>query len=153
MIIGSTIRPELLVNDYSGFTNAGAIRGQATAQMGKDIAGAATTGMSMYKETKALQGQTDAFGKSMDMMAKAFPQQAGMFDEAKNHVMDPNASLIDRVARMNEFQKTLSLINQQKMVDAQMQNLSARTAAVGGSGGGGAAATSGPTDQRASDFN
>jgi hypothetical protein len=45
------------------------------------------------------------------------------------------------------------LINQQKMVDAQMQNLSARTAAVGGSGGGGASATSGPTDQRAGDLN
>lgn len=137
MIIGSTIDPSLLVNDYSGFANAGAIRGQATAQLGKDLAGAAMTGMSMYKDMKAQEGQANAFGKSMDSMSKAFPDQAGMFEEAKMNVLDPNASLIDRVARMNQFKETFGMINQQKLLNAQAQYYGARSAAAGAAGGGG----------------
>ena len=139
MIIGSTIDPSLLVNDYSGFAKAGEIRGQATAQLGKDIAGAAMTGMSMYKDMKAQEAKANAFGKSMDAMSKAFPDQAGMFEEAKMNVMDPNASLIDRVSRMNGFMETFGLINQQKLLNAQAQYYGARGAAATAAGGGGAA--------------
>jgi len=117
MIIGSTIDPSLFVNDYSGFVNAGAIRGQATAQLGKDIAGAVMSGASMYKGMKAQEGQTNAFGKSMDAMSKAFPDQAGMFDQAKMDVLDPNASLIDRVSRMNQFQETFKMVQQQQLMN------------------------------------
>jgi hypothetical protein len=134
-LIGSTIDPSLFVNDYSGFANAGAIRGQATAQLGKDIAGAAMTGMSMYKDMKAQEGQANAFGKSMDAMSKAFPDQAGMFDQAKMDVMDPNASLIDRVARMNSFQETFKMVQQQ-----QLMNMNEKMKNYQMSGGAGGAA-------------
>jgi len=172
MIIGSTIRPELLVNDYSGFTNAAAIEGKSKAQLGETIrsniekivgmvagvpmggggsgggsgAGAGAKGASggpglvgsvvnAFQGIKQISGQTDAFGKSMDAMSKAFPDQAGMFEEAKMQVMDPNASLIDRVARMKEFKETFNMINQQKMQNAQIQNYAARNAAAGGVAG------------------
>jgi len=141
-LIGSTIDPSLFVNDYSGFANAGAIRGQATAQLGKDIAGAAMTGMSMYKDMKAQQSQTDAFGKSMDAMSKAFPDQAGMFDQAKMDVLDPNASLIDRVSRMNEFQNTLKMVQQQ-----QAMNLNEQMKQYQMSGGAGGAAAKQPDNR------
>jgi hypothetical protein len=173
MIIGSTIRPELLVNDYSGFANAAAIEGESKAQLGETIrsniekivgmvagvpmggggsgggssAGAGAKGasggpglvgsvMNAYQGIKQMNGQTDAFGKSMDAMSKAFPDQKGMFEEAKMQVMDPNASLIDRVARMNEFQNTLKMVQQQQMQNAQIQNYNARTAAAGGAAAG-----------------
>jgi hypothetical protein len=123
MIIGSTIRPELFVNDYSGFANAGAIRGQATAQLGKDVAGAVTGAVDIYKGMKAQEGQVNAFGKSMDSMAKAFPDQAEMFSGAKMDVMDPNASLIDRVARMNQFQNTLKMVQDQQLMGMKQKEM------------------------------
>jgi hypothetical protein len=122
-LIGSSIDPSLFVNDYSGFAKAGAIQGQATAQMGKDIGDAATTGMAMFKEMKAQEGQTNAFGKSMDAMAKAFPNQADMFQGAKMDVMDPNASLIERVSRMNQFQETLKMVQQQQTMNINQQTM------------------------------
>jgi len=121
MLLGSSIDPSLFSNDYSGFANAGAIRGQATAQLGKDIAGAVTSAASGYAGMKQAQGQTDAFGKSMDSMAKAFPDQAEMYNTAKMQVMDPNASLIDRVSRMNQFQDTLKMVQQQQTMNMNEQ--------------------------------
>ncbi len=121
MLIGQSIRPELFVNDYSGFANAGAIKGQATAQLGKDIAGAVMGGVDIYKDMKSKEGQVNAFGKSMDAMAKAFPDQAEMFSGAKMEVMDPNASLIDRVSRMNQFQNTLKMVQDQQLMNMKQQ--------------------------------
>ena len=121
MLIGQSIRPELFVNDYSGFANAGAIKGQATAQLGKDIAGTVMGGVDIYKDMKSKEGQVNAFGKSMDAMAKAFPDQAEMFSGAKMEVMDPNASLIDRVSRMNQFQNTLKMVQDQQLMNMKQQ--------------------------------
>jgi hypothetical protein len=121
MLLGSSIDPSLFSNDYSGFANAGAIRGQATAQLGKDIGGAITAGAQGYQQVKQMQGQADAFGKSMDAMAKAFPGQAEMFTTAKSSVMDPNASLIERLSRMNQFQDTLKMVQQQQTMNMNEQ--------------------------------
>jgi hypothetical protein len=121
MLIGQSIRPELFVNDYSGFANAGAIKGQATAQLGKDIAGAATDVADIYKEMKSEEGKTNAFGKSMDAMAQAFPDQAGMFNNLKMEVMDPNASLIERVSRMNQSLETLKMVQDQRLMNMKQK--------------------------------
>jgi len=143
MLIGQSIRPELFVNDYSGFANAGAIKGQATAQLGKDIAGAVAGGADIYKEMKSEEGKTNAFGKSMDAMAQAFPDQAGMFNNLKMEVMDPNASLIERVSRMNQSLETLKMAQAQQMLNAQAQYYGARTSAA--QAGAGASAASSTT--------
>jgi len=71
----------------------------------------------------------------MDAMSKAFPDQAGMFDQAKMDVLDPNASLIDRVSRMNQFQETFKMVQQQ-----QLMNMNEKMKNYQMSGGAGGAA-------------
>jgi hypothetical protein len=151
MIIGQSINPSLFVNDYSGFANAGAIQGQATAQMGKDIGDAATTGMAMFKEMKAQEGQTNAFGKSMDAMAKAFPNQADMFQGAKMDVMDPNASLIERVSRMNQFQQTIQMVQQQQTMNMNQEYKNYQMSGAGAAGAAGGAGAAAKPDARSND--
>jgi hypothetical protein len=146
MLIGQSIRPELFVNDYSGFANAGAIKGQATAQLGKDIAGAVAGGADIYKGMKEYEGKTNAFGKSMDAMAKAFPEQAEMFNSAKMDVMDPNASLIERVSRMNQSLETLKMAQAQQMLNAQSQYYGARASQAQAGAGSSAANSTTATD-------
>jgi hypothetical protein len=141
MLLGSSIDPSLFSNDYSGFANAGAIRGQATAQLGKDIAGAATNVASGYVQMKQAQGQTDAFKKSMDAMAKAFPSQADMFNKAGMEAMDPNASLIERLSRMNAFKDTFQMVQQQKTMNMNEQFKNYQMSGAGQAAAGGAAST------------
>jgi hypothetical protein len=145
-LIGSSIDPSLFVNDYSGFAKAGAIQGQATAQMGKDIGDAATTGMEMFKEIKAKEGETKAFGKSMKAMAELFPDQADIYNRLEMDVLDPNASLIERVSRMNQTRETLNMINQQKVMG---MNQAYKNYQMSGASGGGAAGAAGAAEAAA----
>jgi hypothetical protein len=136
MIIGNSINPGLMVNDYSGIANAGAIEGQASAQLGKDISGAISSGVDIYQSMKAQEGQMSAFGKSMDHMAKAFPAQANFYQQAKSEIFDPNASMIERAGRMQGYQGMM-----QNMFTAQSQDnankLLALKLGAGGAGGAG----------------
>lgn len=109
--------------DYSGVVQASGLPMQAIGQ-------GITQATDYFKEMKNKEGQVNAFGKSMDAMAKAFPDQAEIFSGAKMDVLDPNASLIDRVARMNEFQNTLKMAQAQQMLNAQAQYYGARTSAA-----------------------
>ena len=121
--------------DYSGVVQASGLPMQAIGQ-------GITQATDYFKEMKNKEGQVSAFGKSMDAMAKAFPNQAEIFSGAKMDVLDPNASLIDRVARMNEFQNTLKMAQAQQMLNAQAQYYGARTsAAQAGSGASAASST------------
>jgi hypothetical protein len=91
--------------------------------------------MAMFKEMKAQEGQTNAFGKSMDAMAKAFPDQADMFNGLKMDVLDPNASLIERVSRMNQTRETLNMINQQRIMGMNQQYKNYQMSGAGAGGG------------------
>jgi hypothetical protein len=142
MIIGNSINPGLMVNDYSGIANAGAIQGQASAQLGKDIGGTISSGVDIYQSMKAQEGQMSAFGKSMDSMAKAFPAQANFYQQAKSEIFDPNASMIERAGRMQGYQGMM-----QNMFTAQSQDnanklLALKLGAAGASQEGGAEAKS-----------
>jgi hypothetical protein len=142
MIIGNSITPGLMVNDYSGIANAGAIQGQASAQLGKDIGGTISSGVDIYQSMKAQEGQMSAFGKSMDSMAKAFPAQANFYQQAKSEIFDPNASMIERAGRMQGYQGMM-----QNMFTAQSQDnanklLALKLGAAGASQEGGAEAKS-----------
>ena len=124
-----------MVNDYSGIANAGAIQGQASAQFGKDISGAISSGVDIYQSMKAQEGQMSAFGKSMDSMAKAFPAQADFYNQAKSEIFDPNASMIERAGRMQGYQGMM-----QNMFTAQSQDNANKLLALKlGAGGAGAA--------------
>jgi len=131
-----------MVNDYSGIANAGAIQGQASAQFGKDLGGAISSGVDIYQSMKAQEGQMSAFGKSMDAMAKAFPAQANFYQQAKSEIFDPNASMIERAGRMQGYQGMM-----QNMFTAQSQDnanklLALKLGAAGASQEGGAEAKS-----------
>ncbi len=131
-----------MVNDYSGIANAGAIQGQASAQLGKDIGGTISSGVDIYQSMKAQEGQMSAFGKSMDSMAKAFPAQANFYQQAKSEIFDPNASMIERAGRMQGYQGMM-----QNMFTAQSQDnanklLALKLGAAGASQEGGAEAKS-----------
>jgi len=141
MIIGSTIDPSLLVNDYSGFANAGAIRGQATAQLGKDIGGAIMGAANMYKENKQMQGQVDAAKKGYDSLAKAFPAYSELFQTQSTMISDPNISLAEKIAQLNQNQNMFGMMLQMKSADNADKLLAMK---LGAGGGGGGAAASDP---------
>jgi hypothetical protein len=125
--------------DYSGVVQASGLPMQA---IGQGVAQATD----YFKDMKNKEGQVNAFGKSMDAMAKAFPDQAEIFSGAKMDVLDPNASLIDRVSRMNEFQNTLKMAQAQQMLNAQAQYYGARTSAAQAGAGASAASSTTATD-------
>ena len=146
MIIGNSITPGLMVNDYSGIANAGALQGQASAQFGKDLGGAISSGVDIYQSMKAQEGQMSAFGKSMDSMAKAFPAQADFYNQAKSEIFDPNASMIERAGRMQGYQGMMqNMFTAQKMQQENQMNLM-RMMQMGqaGAAGGGAAPVAPP---------
>jgi hypothetical protein len=72
----------------------------------------------------------------MDAMAKAFPGQAEMFTTAKSQVMDPNASLIDRLSRMNSFQDTFKMVQQQQTMNMNEQFKNYQMSGAGAAGAG-----------------
>jgi len=125
-LLGSSIDPSLFSNDYSGFARAGETQGQMYAQMGKDVAGAIKSGADMYGQVKQFKGQQEAFGKSMDYMAKAFPDKAEMFTGAKSAVFDPNANMIQQAAAMSEYQNKFDMINKMQMQQAQLDMMNQR---------------------------
>ena len=139
-LLGSGIDPRLMVQDYSGFAKAGETQGQMYAQMGKDIGGAIKSGAEAYGQVKQFQGQRDAFGKSMDYMAKAFPDKADMFNEAKSAVFNPNANMIEQAAAMSGYQSQLDMINkmqqEEMMMRQRQQQLDMQSASAGQGGGG-----------------
>jgi hypothetical protein len=131
-LLGSSINPSLFVNDYSGIAQAGAIQGQMYAQMGKDIGGALQAGAGAYSQIKQFKGQQEAFGKSMDYMAKAFPDKAEMFTGAKSAVFDPNANMIQQAAAMSQYQNQFDMIGKMQAQQAQLEMMRQRQQGGGG---------------------
>jgi hypothetical protein len=133
-LLGDSIRPELMVNDYSGFARAGETQGQMYAQMGKDVGGMIDKGVDTYKQVKQFKGQQEAFGKSMDYMAKAFPDRAEMFNNAKSAAFDPNANLIQQAAAINSYGSNIDMIAKmeaQQQTQAQIALMNAQAKATG----------------------
>jgi len=56
----------------------------------------------------------------MDYMAKAFPDKAEMFNQAKSTVFDPNANAIQQAAAMNQYQNQFDMIGKLQMQQAQL---------------------------------
>ena len=136
-LLGSSIDPSLFANDYSGFARAGEIQGQMYAQMGKDIGGAIQGAAQMSRQNKQMEGQVKAAKKGYESMAKAFPDQAEMFQSQAQLLDDPNISLADKIGQLSAGQQLLnntvtlqSAIGAQKLLDYKLGG--------GASGGGGA---------------
>tara|TARA_R110000868_G_scaffold400445_1_gene674951 strand:+ start:2580 stop:3005 length:426 start_codon:yes stop_codon:yes gene_type:complete len=101
MLLGSTIDPRLIVQDYSGIAKAGETQGQMYAQLGKDIGGAISNVSQMSQQNKQMQGQVDAASKGYESLAKAFPDQAEFFSTQAQGLNDPNTSLAEKIGALS----------------------------------------------------
>lgn len=115
--------------------------GSAGGSGGGGIIGAAAD---MYGQMKQFKGQQEAFGKSMDYMAKAFPDKAEMFNQAKSSVFDPNSNAIQQAAAMNQYQNQFDMVGKLQMQQAQLEMMRQRQQSAGGAGS---------VDPRANDVN
>ena len=79
------------------------------------------TAADMYGQVKQFKGQQEAFGKSMDYMAKAFPERAEMFTGAKSAVFNPNANMIEQAAAMGEYQNQFDMISKMQQIQHSQQ--------------------------------
>ena len=127
MLLGSTIDPRLMVQDYSGIAKAGEIQGQMYAQMGKDIGGAIQGGAQAYQQGKQMQGQVDAASKGYASLAKAFPEQAEFFNSQAQGLNDPSTSLIQKMGYLSSGQQMFgnmyqiqSAIRDQRMLEYKL---------------------------------
>lgn len=145
-LLGSSINPSLLINDYSGIANAGAIQGQMYAQMGKDIGGAISSAAQIGQQNKQMEGQVKAAKKGYESMAKAFPDQAEMFQSQAQQMDDPNISLAEKIGQLSSGQQLFTnvlnmqtAIGQQKLLDYKLGG-----GASGGGASGGGSGSSNP---------
>jgi len=97
-LLGSSIDPRLMVQDYSGFARAGATQGQMYAQMGKDVGGLART----YGDYKKKQGEDERFVEKSKSVAKAIgdmiPELRPTLDESLRTLGDKEIPLSRRKA-------------------------------------------------------
>ena len=111
----------------------GGARGSAGAGGGAGSGGGGLIGTAadMYGQVKQFKGQQEAFGKSMDYMAKAFPERAEMFTGAKSAVFNPNANMIQQAAAMSEYQNQFDMINKMQTQQAQLDMMRQRQQSAG----------------------
>jgi len=107
-------------------TGGGGGAGQSSGGGGSGGGGIIGAAADMYGQVKQFKGQQEAFGKSMDYMAKAFPDKAEMFTGAKSAVFDPNANMIQQAAAMSEYQNKFDMINKMQMQQAQLDMMNQR---------------------------
>jgi len=126
-LLGSSIDPSLFSNDYSGFAQAGATQGQMYAQMGKDVGGAISSAAQIGQQNKQMEGQVKAAKKGYESMAKAFPEQAEIFQSQAQQMDDPNISLAEKIGQLSSGQQLFTnvlnmqtAIGQQKLLDYKL---------------------------------
>ena len=125
-------------------TGGGGGAGQSSGGGGSGGGGIIGAAADMYGQVKQFKGQQEAFGKSMDYMAKAFPDKAEMFTGAKSAVFDPNANMIQQAAAMSQYQNQFDMIGKMQAQQAQLEMMRQRQQSAGGVGS---------VDPRANDVN
>ena len=110
-MLGEGINPESFKQDFSGFARAGEIQGKAFADLGESIGGTITKTESKLAEQKAFQGQKDSFGKSMDFLAKAFPEYSEFANQQKEAVFNPNFNMYQQKSALDAFSNNLNTFN------------------------------------------
>ena len=100
--LGETIDPRLMQADYSGFTNAAAITGNALANIGQQIGGA----IKQYGDDEKTIKKSAQMAKSI---RDAIPELAGMADNALAELSNPDLSQRDRLAIAEGIQDSLKI--------------------------------------------
>ena len=123
-LLGTGYNPNITVANYAT-TNAANEQAFQGAQQGLQAS------VEAYGQIKQFKGQQEAFGKSMDYMAKAFPDKAEMFNQAKSSVFDPNSNAIQQAAAMNQYQNQFDMIGKMQMQQAQLEMMRQRQQSAG----------------------
>lgn len=110
-----------MVGVPTGGGGGGARGSAAGASGGGGSGGLIGTAADMYGQVKQFKGQQEAFGKSMDYMAKAFPERSEMFTGAKSAVFNPNANMIQQAAAMGEYQNQFDMISKMQQIQHSQQ--------------------------------
>jgi len=135
-MLGDTINTQQMIHDYSGYVNAGKIQAQGVSDFGKAATGAVDTVVQGYKDNKASEARRDALINGIDSLAKAFPSQAEYYKGVKSHLIDPNMTMSQRNAALDQAEKGMTNyqnLHQQGIVNAlNMQRVNQQ----GGSGQG-----------------
>jgi len=100
--LGETIDPRFMQADYSGFTNAAAITGNALANIGQQIGGA----IKQYGDDEKTIKKSAQMAKSI---RDAIPELAGMADNALAELSNPDLSQRDRLAIAEGIQDSLKI--------------------------------------------
>jgi hypothetical protein len=126
--LGETIDPRLMQADYSGFTNAAAITGNALTNIGQQIGSTVKEYSNNEKEIKKAIQISSA-------IEKGIPGLAPMAQEALGKLNDPNLSQRDRLAVAESIKDSLNI----KMTGLQEQRaqeeFNMRKAAAGAAAG------------------
>ena len=149
---GTTVDPRLMQADYSGFANAGMIRGQAMANLGAKIGSV----IEDYKEKKQEKIEKDNFAAAL--MPYATKMAGGDAAEAKNIVNlfannPKNAAVVMQFMELGQKQEKANL-NKQVVDQFNQGNISAQEALSMGADPASISAVQGVTEgQDAKKFN
>jgi len=100
--LGETIDPRFMQADYSGFTNAAAITGNALANIGQQIGGA----IKQYGEDEKTIKKSAQMAKSI---RDAIPELADMANNSLEQLSNPDLSQRDRLAIAEGIQDSLKI--------------------------------------------
>ena len=100
--LGETIDPRLMQADYSGFTNAAAVAGNALAGIGQQIG----AGIKQYGEDEKTIKKSAQMAKSI---RDAIPELADMANNSLEQLSNPDLSQRDRLAIAEGIQDSLKI--------------------------------------------
>jgi hypothetical protein len=126
--LGETIDPRLMQADYSGFTNAAAITGNALANIGQQIGSSIKEYGDNEKEIKKAIQISSA-------IEKGIPGLAPMAQEALGKLNDPNLSQRDRLAIAESIKDSLNIGMTGLQEQRAQEEFNMRKAAAGAAAG------------------
>jgi len=138
-MLGASINPQLMIQDYSGFVNAANTQAQAIAGLGQSLVQAAGA----YKQNKQEASQMNAQVKASEnfltsaktLFGESNPALSQMIDQTLAISSDPKMSLAERSAYLNTSVQGLgslvSSIQQLESMDINRQKLGLERQALG----------------------
>ena len=126
--LGETIDPRLMQADYSGFTNAAAITGNALTNIGQQIGSTVKEYSNNEKEIKKAIQISSA-------IEKGIPGLAPMAQEALSKLNDPNLSQRDRLAVAESIKDSLNIGMTGLQEKRAQEEFNMRKAAAGAAAG------------------
>lgn len=122
-MLGAGVQPGMFMQDYSGFAQAGAMRGQAMANLGQQIGGAITNFADMKKETSQLNAQAKAgeeYLKAASTMYQDNPEISGYIQNMLAMSNDPSVSPLNRASMLSQAAQGIKTFSDMTMERAML---------------------------------